>query len=434
MKLIRFLKHELANEITSWVNQDIISTQQAESICKQYGIDYNNQSRHSYAHSALIALGYLFFGLAVITLIGANWENISRGFRMGSLISITVAINLLGLYQFRKDKIAASIRWIFLGSLLYGASIMLIAQIYHIDEHYPNGIFYWAIGILPAAILLNSRLLMALSIVLGLIWFFVESDLDFYPTLFPIFLIALTIQLIRGKQSNILFIMLITALGFWIQYSFAWFLSDKAEFNFGAENVILGVGLFVLFHGLSKWLSASKDSRYIDYGTLLGVWILRFSIITLLIFSFEESWRELINSKWENPETMIGISIALSLIAIFLSYKGSRQSISTVAYAILFISAAVTVLNVNERENAIIFQTIDNIILIASGIWLIITGIRHSLSHYFYLGIVTILATGLLRYFDLIGDYISSAIIFAIFSVILLVAAKYWKNYITANT
>ena len=63
-----------------------------------------------------------------------------------------------------------------------------------------------------------------------------------------------------------------------------------------------------------------------------------------------------------------------------------------------------------------------------AGIWLVVSGIRNGISHYFYIGVFTILMTGLLRYIDLVGDYIGATLLFAVFAVILLSAARYWKS------
>lgn len=66
--------------------------------------------------------------------------------------------------------------------------------------------------------------------------------------------------------------------------------------------------------------------------------------------------------------------------------------------------------------------------LIAVGIWLIIRGIHSGISHYFFLGVTAILLTAFMRYIDLIGDYIGGAVLFMVFAVLLLGAAKYWKR------
>jgi hypothetical protein len=39
----------------------------------------------------------------------------------------------------------------------------------------------------------------------------------------------------------------------------------------------------------------------------------------------------------------------------------------------------------------------------------------------------------LLRYIDLVGDYIGAAILFAVFAVILLVSARYWKKHVSST-
>ena len=62
-------------------------------------------------------------------------------------------------------------------------------------------------------------------------------------------------------------------------------------------------------------------------------------------------------------------------------------------------------------------------------VWLIISGISKGISHYFFLGVASILITALLRYADLIGDYIGGALLFMFFAALLLGAARFWKKH-----
>jgi uncharacterized membrane protein len=427
MRLIRLLKHDLASETVDWVNAGIISKDQAETICARYGVDYGNRVRHAYGYQVLAGLGYLFIGLALITLISANWDTIPRGARMGGLVALTLAANLMGLHKFKNEAETQATAWFFLGSMFYGASIMLIAQIYHIDEHYPDGIFWWAMGVLPIAILMESSVILMLSLSLGFIWFFVESSLDFYPALFPVFLAATAWQLSRGRQSYILFLALISGVAFWAEYAVAWIISEAPGFQPGPENIAVGAGLVILLHGLSKWLSHKKNLILVDYGALLGVWVLRFAIISLCVFSFKEPWRELIAAPWKMPELTIALSFFLSALALWLSYQAKAPIASTAAFVLLFMASLLAVIEVENVKYVLLFQSVYNIALFAMGIWLIVRGIRNNISHYFYLGILTILAMGLLRYVDLIGDYLGATLLFGLFAAILLMAAKYWK-------
>lgn len=427
MRLIRLLKHDLASESADWVRSGIISKQQAEAICARYGVDFSRVARRAYGHQVLAGLGYLFIGLALITLIGANWDTIPREARMGGLVGLTLAANLMGLYKFRREQSSAATAWLFLGSMFYGASIMLIAQIYNIDEHYPDGIFWWAMGVLPVAMLTESGVILMLSVTLGFIWFFVESSLNFYPALFPVFLAATAWHLFRGRQSYILFLALVSGVAFWGEYALAWVISDTPGFKPGPENIAVGAALVIVLHGLSKWLSKRKNHISADYGTLLGVWALRFAIISLCVFSFKEPWREMIEAPWKTPGLAIALTLFLCASALWLAYQAKGALASTAAFVLLVMSSLIALIELDAAKYIIVFQAVYNIALLAMGIWLIVRGIRNNISHYFYLGILTILVTGLLRYIDLIGDYLGATLLFGLFATILLMAAKYWK-------
>jgi len=434
MRLIRILKYDLCREVATWVKEEIISLDQAESICSQYGVDFHNLSRRSFGYNVLMGFGYLFIGLSLITLIGANWDEIPRALRMAAIVALTLVTNTFGLIKYRQNQINQAVYLFFLGSLFYGASIILIAQIYHIGEHYPDGVFWWAIGILPVALLLESTLIMILALCLSFIWFFVESSLNFYPVLFPLFLVAAFLHLKRGKQSNILFLAIILGVGIWCEYTLAWFIGGSTGFDPGVENVALGMGLFVFFHGLARWLLEKKDHALSDYGTLLGLWVLRFIIISLLIFSFKEPWRELISAEWHMTGLIITLSILLSALSLWLSYQSKRSLFSTIVFVLVFNISLLGVILTKDRTYEIVFQIADNIILVGVGIYLIFRGIQHNISHYFYAGILAILATGLLRYIDLIGDYIGASILFAIIAAILLFSARFWKKHQAKTT
>lgn len=433
MKLLRLLKRELQKETHEWVAAGLLSESQAQAICGRYGINYHEKSGHSYGYYVLIALGNLFIGLALITLIGHNWEEIPRAVRMGSLIALMLLFNALGIYYFRREQENAAVAWFFLGGLIYGAAIMLIAQIYHIGEHYPDGIFWWAMGVLPAALLLRSSVIMALTFALATLWFFTETHLDYFPVCYPLFLLVLGYQALRVKKNILLFLALVIGSGTLIEYAVSWLIREPHRFNFGPENVFIGAGLFVTYHGLAKWLGSRQSSELADYGIALEVWILRFAIVSLLVFSFEEPCRKLLAGDWYQSGLTVTLLHLLMIPAVAMSFVATRsleKSASTAAFAIVVLAAFAVSLSGNKNY-ALYLQIGDNVVLVLTGVWLIVQGIRGGMTHYFYLGVITILLTGLLRYIDLIGDYIGAAILFAVFAAILLAAARFWKFYLT---
>jgi uncharacterized membrane protein len=395
MNLLRLLKGDLAREAARWVSEGIISVSQAEAICSGYGIDYHRRERSGVGYRLLVSLGFLFIGLAIITLVGANWDDIPRAVRAGALVSLVLAANLTGLDRFRRSRRRAAAGWFFLGGLCYGAAIMLIAQIYHLGEHYPDGILWWWVGILPLALLLDSRLLMLEVSVLGFLWFFVETSLDFYPAAFPVLLAALLWQVLHGQRSLVLFLALVAGIGFWLEYTLSWMLQPGPGFDFGTDNILVAGGLFIAYHGAARLMAASAHATRADYGSLLAVWVLRFVVVALILFSFREPWYELLTESWRMPMVTLGLVVAFSLCGMAAAWRAHSGIGSTAVAILLYITTLAALFLTHGQGNAdLAFQVVDNIVLVSLGVWLIVRGIRCGISHYFYLGVFCVLVTG----------------------------------------
>jgi len=427
MRLIRLLKNDIAREAEEWVDEKLITQEQAENICAKYEVDFHQVKSQSIGYNVLVGLGYLFIGLALITLISANWDDLSRELRMFSLIAITVGVQAVSLRQYLKGNHASATNGFLLGNMFFGAAIILIAQIYHLGEHMPDGIFWWALGCLPFALLTNSRAITLQTLILAIIWFLVEVDLHFYPTLFPIFIMLGLIVLKRAKQSILLLLMVIFSIGLWAEYSLAQLWRDTNHFSFQAEHVPVSVSLFIAVYALSHWLRLRESVTAKDYASVLALWGLRFTLILMLILSFEEPWQELIQANWDKAFSMGIIVFSLSVISLLLAAKTHylKQIVIVVSFYLLTL---LLVINSGDSSQAVYMQIMSNIALILFGIRLILKGIKEGVSHYFFLGVMSILLTAMIRYADLVGNYLGGALLFIVFAAILLGAAKYWKH------
>ena len=172
MRLFRLLKKDLATEASTWVDKQLITVDQARAICRLYGVDYDAIGSRSTAYRVLMVLGFLFIGLSVITVIGANWDAIPRGVRMAGLLVLTAGTHGLAMREHLSGRTSSAVGLFFLGNLFYGASIVLVAQIFHLGEHMPEGVFLWALGSLPFAVLLCNARLTLFSGLLAVLWFY----------------------------------------------------------------------------------------------------------------------------------------------------------------------------------------------------------------------------------------------------------------------
>ena len=427
MRLIRLLKKDLATEASTWVERELISIDQARSICRLYGVDFDDVRERSTAYRVLVVLGFLFIGLSLITVIGANWEAIPRGVRLAGMIALTAGTHGFALRRYFSAGQSAGAGLFMLGNVFYGASIILIAQVYHLGEHMPDGVFWWAIGSLPFALLLCSPWLTLFSGMLALVWFVLEYSAGFFGMWFPVFIGAEIYVLVRGRPNVPLFLVCVASLLVWIETSLSMLWTEGwIRFDFSPEHFFVSVALFILAYAASHWLHARSEARAKDYGVVLWLWTVRFALLVLFVLSFEGPWIELITSLWEHQPSMWIIVATLLAISLGIGWR-TGTLIPILVLCVLCGSAMVAVALTDSRDGVLYFQVLDNVALVAAGIWLIVRGAVGGVSHYFFVGVAVILLTAFTRYVDLIGDYVGGALLFMLLAILLLGSARYWK-------
>ena len=438
MRLIRFFKKNLAKEAETWIEKDIISQPQAVEICNQYDISYENRNNSSSYH-ILSGLGYLFVGLALIVLVGNNWDEIPRAIRMWSLILLTVSTHTLAFRVFTKGNKSGATGLFLLGNMFFGAAIILIAQIYHLGEHMPDGVFWWAFGILPFAIIFKNTILTLQTLILAIVWMSLEFSLGYFPLLFPIFLIATVATLYQGKESLILFFTLILAFMLFWFHTITYFvdattISSFVSFIFGDDVIakiitfIASSGLLILLYIFGYWLNQRNSQIAKNYGSSLSLWSLRGGLIFMLLMSVGGAWEELLKIQWSNYNIIILVLVAsiTSLGSLFFAYQTKKLNI-ILALVLFYLATLIAIVFISDMYH-LYFAITYSITTVLIGMWLIREGIKNGISQYFFLGILAILIIAFIRYIDLVQDYVSSAILLMVFAMMLVGAAKYWRS------
>lgn len=426
MRLIRFLKQDLAHEIEEWVDQDVIRADQAQAICARYGTSYPPSDRNSVGYRLLQLFGILFLGLALIVLLGENWDAMPRGLRMGGLIALTAGLQAAALWKYRLAQHHASAGFALLGNFAYGASIILIAQIYHLGKYMPDGVFWWALGCLPWALLLKNPLLMIQTLILAAIWFLLEVDYGIYPASAGLFLLCGFWLLTTGPRSISLLLTLLICSGAWTEFSLMALWSSGALIGGHIEQTIVTVAVFMLLFVIGRSLQYKGSNNYKDYGGLIDIWCLRFGLIFLFVLSFTEALDEITSAQWDHVTSMLIITSLIITLTTVMAWRSGLLLHMIGMYTLLAAGIAFLVLD-PQGYGVTATSWLVNIALLCSGIYLIYNAINSGKSHYFFLGLVTLLATAFARYFDLVGGYIGGAVLFLVFAIILFSASKYWQ-------
>ena len=151
----------LKAEVATWASAGIVTREGAAKLEERYRLCEPDEGRSRRLRLVLVVIsliGASMLGMGVILFFAANWDQLAPPHKVLLILAAIVTAYALG-YECRSGRWKLPVlgeALIVLGALFYGAGIWLIAQIYNINAHYPNGALLWGLGVLPVAIALRS--------------------------------------------------------------------------------------------------------------------------------------------------------------------------------------------------------------------------------------------------------------------------------------
>ena len=166
----------LLAEMARWQSEGILSAEQAERILQSYETPAEAaQRKHSIAVFTLTAIAAFLVLLGIFLLIGYRWQAMVREAKLATIFAVILSAYGLGFYlRYRRKARLASELVFFVACILYGCGAWLIADLLHVRTHYPDGLWIWALGVLPLALCLDTFLLHALLVGLLAAWVWTE--------------------------------------------------------------------------------------------------------------------------------------------------------------------------------------------------------------------------------------------------------------------
>jgi uncharacterized membrane protein len=130
------------------------------------------------AAAVLAVLGAVLFGFAAMSFVAANWNAMGKLARLLLLLAALWACYAGAAWLFARQLALFAHAAVLGGIAVYGASIMLIAQMYHMEGNAPDAVLAWALGALLAAGLVRSNPALGATFVLLAVWTGWERDLN----------------------------------------------------------------------------------------------------------------------------------------------------------------------------------------------------------------------------------------------------------------
>lgn len=162
----------LAQELPRWEAQGWVSAEGRAAILADFAA---RQAKPAWA-SALALAGAVLLGVGVITWFAAHWNEMSK---LAKLVLVFLALIAShagnGFCQTRGAMPKLAQGMVLLSVFFFGAAIMLVGQIYHIDAHFPDGLALWAAGGLLTAWLFASQPALLAALALAAVWTWSEQ-------------------------------------------------------------------------------------------------------------------------------------------------------------------------------------------------------------------------------------------------------------------
>lgn len=330
--MIRSRRRTLESAIDDWSSRGLIDDASASRLIEDMGIPKRRLTFNAF----VILAGVICLGFAAFSFIAANKIEIPRLLR-ACLIFSAMWVVWAGAFwvAWRKHP------WVFeclvlLACILYGASIMLIAQLYHIQGNTQDAVLMWTAGAFLGAVLTRSGLALVLVFILLAIWHTMVIGFRHFEGINTNYLLCLGLASIATwwTRSRFSAHLAVLSLAYWVLTSLAIKEVDPTDLALTAA-VAMAVMIATLvsvqgpriLHGFEGWL--------IFYSILL------FGMLTLilLIVSVETTGHnERIAPAW--VIAFAALPIILAAFAwkrkIFAAYDAWIAAAMTAGFIVVF--------------------------------------------------------------------------------------------------
>jgi uncharacterized membrane protein len=158
-------QRRLAKDLNRWTANGWVTPEGAAKIRADVA-----QAKGIGLAGVLGILASVLLAFAAMSFVAAHWVEMPRLGRLGLLFAtLWAAYGAAGFFETRGQRVFSDAS-ILLGAAMFGASIMLISQMFHIDGNPPDGVLLWWIGALLAGVALRSNPALALTMVLVCVW------------------------------------------------------------------------------------------------------------------------------------------------------------------------------------------------------------------------------------------------------------------------
>ncbi|WP_069298792.1 DUF2157 domain-containing protein [Neptunicoccus sediminis] len=404
-------KSVLSEAIDDWQSRGLLDGTTAALL----DADVQNRAGGASFRQVLVLLAVVCLGFAAMTFVAANWEGMSRLTRVGLILA--------AMWGFWGGSLFLSVRGYHktaqtctLGACaMFGAGIMLISQIYHIQGSPKDATWLWAMGTLLAAALTLSVPALVLSLALLMVWMLLYPNAfagaqPLHPD-YPFYLLAAA-AIAYAARSRFAAHLIVLSACIWFAMTA---LTLAEEGRLGMLAIGLGLSLACLSGAL--WLDRTRR-LLLGFERPLMVYIILF--MAVMIFSWHVIARvDRIHIAYGplNAATLLPALASLMLGAAFARTAVRSRHPNTYDLVVTVLFGVVTfAILLFAPDIAIAVQ----ILMVGGAIWVIRMGWRIGERPLTTLGFLLFAVALLYTYFETVGTLLGTSVFYLGVGVILL--------------
>ena len=411
----------LRAEIAQWLRDGLIDDQQARQLYARYPVE-PVQAPRPWGKLIFSALGAVIFGLGVILLFAYNWESMHRYTKLSAIGCGFVVSHVLALWLRREPRLAEVLH--LLGTMLFGAALWLIAQIYHVDVNYPDGFMLWSAAAVLMAWALPSTAHGILACLLICGWTAMQVFAFERPHLMGTAVLLLGLLPLAWQQrSTLLLRVLLLLLPMSLMFN-SWVLDS----NTVLLHAVLLAAVYLWAERLApllKWRE-SVPALY-QTGVLMWWGCLLLLSITDVSWTFSVANRDGREMLGLAPAQLISVSLLLLIVVLAGLCFGKaslrpRSGPQLIELACLALPLVVLCLSYSVYPMPSAVQLSTNIALLAYALLFIYRGTEYLMRGSLAAGGVLLTLLLLLRFNDLFHSLLARASLFLLLGALLIVA------------
>jgi uncharacterized membrane protein len=390
----RAFVNRLRRELPVWVEQGWVAAEGQSAILDHVAARAERQIR--LVPIALAVMGVLVFGTGIVTFFAANWDALAKPLKLALLFGGmwgAYAVAARGLVRQTLGARVLGQALTLLGVILFGANIMLIAQIYHIDSHYPNGVLLWALGALAVALTVPAQVVAVAGLALATLWSGMEIG-DFDRLLHWPFLVvwALFLMPVLQRRWRIGMAAAMLALMVWCLMTFVlWPYDREGELIFLLQVYLLAaMAFFAIGAALEYRPAAAAHSVVVRRFALVGILLSAHGLVYDDLYGLrrlqdsDQSWgSERLAAapvSWI-VATLIALALAVGLAAWQVRRRGGGRVDGFGKVGLTLLAGLGGLMLVNLFLPAVYgavaaLYIVVNLVVFAGLVWLIVAGYR----------------------------------------------------------